>query len=81
VTLHEPRPSFIRQLVVKDVWSWGGMTAVRCPTCGCTPDGPCTIVLTSECGEGSCVPAGAYGLETCSSCHAREGGPLTEGAS
>jgi hypothetical protein len=48
--LPSARPNFTKPLVLKDVWSWGGMTAVRCPTCGCTPDAPCTIVLESECG-------------------------------
>lgn len=45
---------------------WPGAHA--CPACGCVAGRPCTVVLPDGCGEGSCVPAGVYGLHTCSAC-------------
>jgi len=67
----EPRKSFTKPIVLKEAWSWGE----RCPSCKCTPDEPCTVVLEDGCGEGSCVPAGAFDLPTCSACFQEEARP------
>ncbi len=44
----------------------------RCPACGCGPSTPCVVALASDCGEGTCVPAGVVGFTRCSACAARE---------
>lgn len=43
-----------------------------CPGCGCTPAAPCWLELENGCGEGHCVPAGAFGFKRCSSCALNE---------
>lgn len=56
--------------VSPDLHEWTGTK--RCPACMCTPDDPCTIYLSGDkgvvLGTGTCVPAGAFGLERCSAC-------------
>lgn len=42
--------------------------ARECPRCSCGPGKPCVIQLDRGCGEGFCVPAGVFGMETCSAC-------------
>jgi hypothetical protein len=51
-------------------WTWGPYVAHECPSCRCTPDAPCALILPDECGEAACVPAGAYGSKECSACAA-----------
>jgi hypothetical protein len=63
-----PRRSFIKPVVLKETWTWHGLEARRCPRCSCTPDAPCTVVLSEGAGLGTCVPSGAYDLEACSRC-------------
>ena len=46
----------------------GPRSGERCPTCGCSPESPCTVVLTGARGTGSCVPAGVHGFSACSAC-------------
>jgi hypothetical protein len=40
----------------------------QCPGCGCTLKRPCVTALPDGCGEGSCVPAGMFGFQKCSTC-------------
>jgi hypothetical protein len=71
VTLEERKQLVLpgtRAPVLLQCWTWGPHVASECPRCRCTPDAPCTVVLEGECGEAACVPAGAYGHETCSRC-------------
>jgi hypothetical protein len=40
-----------------------------CPSCGCSPRRPCTLVLPGQRGTGACAPAGSQPwLDTCSGC-------------
>ena len=57
-----------RKTVLLKRWTWGRWVVTACPSCGCTPDKPCRIILDEECGEAACVPSGAYGSIGCSAC-------------